>query len=53
LLPYALDDGLSTFILASDDPETIRRFAQEVAPALRAAVAAEHPARGSAFGTIR
>jgi alkanesulfonate monooxygenase SsuD/methylene tetrahydromethanopterin reductase-like flavin-dependent oxidoreductase (luciferase family) len=53
LLPYALDDGLSTFILAGDDPEAIRRFALEVAPALRAAVAAEHPSLRTAFGTMR
>jgi alkanesulfonate monooxygenase SsuD/methylene tetrahydromethanopterin reductase-like flavin-dependent oxidoreductase (luciferase family)/FAD/FMN-containing dehydrogenase len=39
LLPLALENGLSTFILASDDPDAISRFAEEVAPALREAVA--------------
>ena len=41
LLPYVVDDGVGTFILASDDPGTIQRFAEEVAPALREAVAQE------------
>ena len=41
LLPYVLDDGVGTFILASDDPGTMQRFAEEVAPALREAVDAE------------
>jgi len=49
LLPFALEDGVSTFILASDDPRAIQTFAQEVAPALREAVAAER-APGSAAG---
>src|SRR3954466_10760293 len=38
LLPYTLDDGVSTFILASDDPETIALWGTDVAPALREAV---------------
>ena len=33
--------GMATLILASDDPQTLTRFAQEVAPAVREAVAAE------------
>ncbi|GAA4368743.1 LLM class flavin-dependent oxidoreductase [Agromyces bauzanensis] len=41
LLPYVVDDGVGTFILASDDPGTIQHFAVEVAPALREAVARE------------
>ncbi|BEL02992.1 hypothetical protein Q0Z83_011830 [Actinoplanes sichuanensis] len=41
LADLALNDGVSTFILASDDPDELRRFAAEVAPAVRAAVAAE------------
>lgn len=36
LLPLVVEDGIGTIILASDDPETIERFATEVAPALRA-----------------
>ncbi|WP_022889151.1 LLM class flavin-dependent oxidoreductase [Agromyces italicus] len=41
LLPYVVDDGVGTFILASDDPGTIRHFADEVVPGLREAVARE------------
>ena len=41
LLPYVVDDGVGTFILASDDPGTMQHFAEEVAPALREAVARE------------
>ena len=41
LLPYVVDDGVGTFILASDDPATIQHFGEEVAPALREAVARE------------
>ncbi|WP_395244826.1 FAD-binding protein [Agromyces sp. MMS24-K17] len=41
LLPLAVEDGVDTFILASDDPGTMQRFAEEVAPALREAVALE------------
>ncbi len=44
LLPLAVRDGVSTFILASDEPDMLRRFAEEVAPELRARVDAE---RGS------
>lgn len=41
LLPYVVADGVGTFILASDDADDIQRFADEVAPALREAVARE------------
>ncbi|MEU8662464.1 LLM class flavin-dependent oxidoreductase [Actinoplanes philippinensis] len=41
LSDLALTDGVSTFILASDDPDDLRRFAAEVVPAVREAVAAE------------
>ncbi|MFD1505612.1 LLM class flavin-dependent oxidoreductase [Georgenia yuyongxinii] len=51
LLPLALD-GVSTFLLASDDPETLRRFAGEVVPALREALAAERSVRGTREGTV-
>jgi alkanesulfonate monooxygenase SsuD/methylene tetrahydromethanopterin reductase-like flavin-dependent oxidoreductase (luciferase family) len=44
LLPLAVADGVGTFILVSDDPATLERFAREVAPALREAVDAELPA---------
>ncbi|MFF2371998.1 LLM class flavin-dependent oxidoreductase [Agromyces sp. NPDC058110] len=41
MLALVLDEGIGTFILASDDPGTIVHFAEEVAPALREAVARE------------
>jgi alkanesulfonate monooxygenase SsuD/methylene tetrahydromethanopterin reductase-like flavin-dependent oxidoreductase (luciferase family) len=41
LLPLALQDGVGTFILGSDDPGELQRFAEEVVPALREAVARE------------
>lgn len=53
LLPLAVDTGVSTFVLASDDPATLRRFAEEVAPALRDAVARERRARGTVEGLVR
>ncbi|WFE98929.1 LLM class flavin-dependent oxidoreductase [Micromonospora sp. WMMD964] len=41
LTELALGEGVSTFILAGDDPDDLRRFAAEVAPAVRESVAAE------------
>lgn len=41
LADLALAQGMSGFILASDDPDDIRRFAAEVAPAVRELVAME------------
>jgi alkanesulfonate monooxygenase SsuD/methylene tetrahydromethanopterin reductase-like flavin-dependent oxidoreductase (luciferase family)/hemerythrin-like domain-containing protein len=35
LAELALTDGISTFILGTDDPDTIRRFAAEVVPDVR------------------
>jgi FAD/FMN-containing dehydrogenase len=53
LLPLVTDHGFSTFILAGDDPTTIELFGQEVAPALRDAVAAERRGSGTATGPVR
>lgn len=47
-----LEHGFSTFILAGDDPRTIERFGQEVAPALREAVAQERRAAGTETGAV-
>ncbi|GLY24209.1 LLM class flavin-dependent oxidoreductase [Micromonospora sp. NBRC 101691] len=44
LADLALSDGIGTFILGSDDPDDLRRFAGEVAPAVRELVAAERSA---------
>jgi alkanesulfonate monooxygenase SsuD/methylene tetrahydromethanopterin reductase-like flavin-dependent oxidoreductase (luciferase family)/hemerythrin-like domain-containing protein len=41
LAGLALADGVSVFILAGDDPDDLRRFGEEVAPAVRELVAAE------------
>ncbi|WP_298461705.1 LLM class flavin-dependent oxidoreductase [uncultured Cellulomonas sp.] len=41
LAELALADGVSVFVLGSDDPDDLRRFAAEVAPAVRELVAAE------------
>jgi hypothetical protein len=41
LAEVALSDGVSTFILGTDDPADLRRFAAEVAPAVRELVEAE------------
>jgi alkanesulfonate monooxygenase SsuD/methylene tetrahydromethanopterin reductase-like flavin-dependent oxidoreductase (luciferase family)/hemerythrin-like domain-containing protein len=48
LAGLTLDQGLSTYILGTDDADTLRRFANEVAPAVRELVAEERalPARG-------
>ena len=52
LLPYVLRDGVSTFILASDDPRAIQTWGEEVAPALREAVAHERQAVGTPSGQV-
>ncbi|MQA34490.1 LLM class flavin-dependent oxidoreductase [Modestobacter roseus] len=41
LAELALAERISTFVLGSDDPDDLRRFAAEVAPAVRELVAAE------------
>lgn len=41
LADLALENRISAFILGSDDPDALRRFAGEVAPAVRELVAAE------------
>jgi alkanesulfonate monooxygenase SsuD/methylene tetrahydromethanopterin reductase-like flavin-dependent oxidoreductase (luciferase family) len=48
LAELALANGVGTFIAMADDPETIERFATEVAPAVRARVDA---ARAGAAGS--
>ncbi len=47
LAGLAIDEGLSTFVLSTDDPDAIRRFALEVAPAVREQVDAERALRAS------
>ncbi|MDQ3646476.1 MAG: FAD-binding oxidoreductase, partial [Actinomycetota bacterium] len=43
LLPLIIEDGVGTFVLASDDPGKMERFVLEVAPALREAAERELP----------
>ncbi len=45
LAGLAVDEGISTFVLGTDDPATVRRFALEVAPAVREQVDAERALR--------
>jgi alkanesulfonate monooxygenase SsuD/methylene tetrahydromethanopterin reductase-like flavin-dependent oxidoreductase (luciferase family) len=52
LLPFVLGDGVSAFILASDDPRAIQAWGEEVAPALREAVAREREAAGTESGDV-
>lgn len=52
LLPLAVESGVSTFILASDDPRDIQTYAEEVAPRLRELVAAERRAAGTPDGEV-
>ncbi|TDD72440.1 LLM class flavin-dependent oxidoreductase [Jiangella aurantiaca] len=52
LLPLVVEDGIGTFIVMGDDPRTMQQFAEEVIPALRAAVDDAVPA-GSAGERIR
>src|SRR6478609_1144020 len=52
-LSLALDDGVGTFILGTDDPEILREFADEVAPALREALASERASVGVIDGSVR
>lgn len=53
LTHMALEDGVSAFILTGDDPDQIRAFAQDVAPAVREAVAAERRTAGTLPASAR
>ncbi|NKX91937.1 LLM class flavin-dependent oxidoreductase [Sanguibacter hominis ATCC BAA-789] len=52
LLPLVVEQGAGTFIVSSDDPNVLREFALDVAPALREAVDREVPG-GSAGVRVR
>lgn len=47
LAGLALDEGMSTFVLGTDDPDAVRRFALEVVPAVRDQVDKERALRAS------
>ncbi|MFJ6167692.1 LLM class flavin-dependent oxidoreductase [Micromonospora orduensis] len=51
LLPLVLEEGFSAFLIGRDDPRLIQTFGQEIAPALREAVARERTTSGS--GPVR
>ncbi|MEU4472106.1 LLM class flavin-dependent oxidoreductase [Micromonospora sp. NPDC023888] len=53
LLPMVLDEGFSTFLIGRDDPHLIQTFGQEIAPALREAVAKERAAGGPGTRPVR
>jgi hemerythrin-like domain-containing protein len=48
LAGLAVDEGISAFILGTDDPDDVRRFALEVAPAVREQVEEERALRAAA-----
>lgn len=51
LAELALRDGVGTFILGGDDPTSLQRFAEEVAPEVRELVAAERSGAVARTGT--
>ncbi|MFJ4985362.1 LLM class flavin-dependent oxidoreductase [Streptomyces sp. NPDC088732] len=53
MLPLILEHGFDTIILGSDNPSDIVAFAEEIAPAVREAVAAERAAAGTPTGRVR
>ncbi|MFG2767604.1 LLM class flavin-dependent oxidoreductase [Streptomyces rubiginosohelvolus] len=53
LLPLVLDHGFSAFLIGQDDPAVIRRFGEEVAPALREAVERERKTGATTTSTPR
>ncbi|MFD0312889.1 LLM class flavin-dependent oxidoreductase [Streptomyces flavalbus] len=53
LLPFVLEEGFSGFFIGRDDPRLIRTFGEEVAPALREAVARERATAGTSTAPAR
>ena len=53
LLPLVLEQGISTFVLGTDDPRTIHTLGEEIAPALREAVERERRSAGTRTGEVR
>ncbi|WP_448631778.1 LLM class flavin-dependent oxidoreductase [Cellulomonas soli] len=53
LVRLALEHGTGTFVLASDDPQAIRTFAEQVAPTVRDQVAAARTSSGTSRGPVR
>ncbi|MEU7586869.1 LLM class flavin-dependent oxidoreductase [Micromonospora sp. NPDC049230] len=53
LLPMVLEEGFTTFLIGRDDPRLIQTLGQEIAPALREAVARERAAGTPGTGPVR
>ena len=53
LTRLALEDGVSTFIVASDDPAGLQQWAEDVMPAVREEVAAERAREGVSTARVR
>jgi alkanesulfonate monooxygenase SsuD/methylene tetrahydromethanopterin reductase-like flavin-dependent oxidoreductase (luciferase family) len=53
LLPLAVEDGVGTFIIGSDDPAELQRFAEQVIPALRGQVDRARAAGGVDTAPVR
>ncbi|MGW3894144.1 LLM class flavin-dependent oxidoreductase [Micromonospora profundi] len=53
LLPLVLEEGFSSFLIGRDDPRLIQTFGQEIAPALREAVAKERTGHHTEQGPVR
>ncbi|GAB4086408.1 hypothetical protein GCM10028784_30380 [Myceligenerans cantabricum] len=53
LTRLALEDGIGTFIVMGDDPKLIETLGNEIAPAVREAVAAERRAGGTTPASAR
>jgi len=53
LAALAIEDGISTFILAGDDPRLLQQYGEEVAPAVREIVAGVRAERGTAAASSR
>ncbi|MCA5892299.1 LLM class flavin-dependent oxidoreductase [Isoptericola sp. NEAU-Y5] len=49
----ALQDGIGTLVLATDDPQLIQTFGEEIAPAVRELVTRERAAAGTAPAATR
>ncbi|UCN15197.1 LLM class flavin-dependent oxidoreductase [Cellulomonas iranensis] len=53
LVRYALEDGIGTFVLGTDDPRTLQTFAEQVVPAVRDQVDAARATSGTVTGAVR
>ncbi|GAA3815913.1 LLM class flavin-dependent oxidoreductase [Cellulomonas soli] len=53
LVRLALEDGIGTFVLGTDDPHDLRTFAEQVVPAVRDQVAAARATAGTTEGGPR